>query len=189
MAETKRLFVAAPVPASLKEIFREQQHHFSREAIRFVPEDNWHLTIHFLGEVPTAQVEVIEQALQLVSATHPAFSLNLQTLEPGPKPTSPRLIWARFARHPAFTRLCAAVATQLAIRPPDQPDYIPHITLARFRKTMAKPGSLPIIPLSPRQVNLPVNSLALWQSQLKSPHPVYRILNLFPLVETGAVNL
>ncbi len=110
-----------------------------------------------------------------------AFTLNLECLEPGPKPKSPRLIWARFAAHPAFTELCTAVTTQLGVKPGSQ-DYIPHITLARFRKDVPKPIELPVINFKTQQISLPVNSLALWQSELKSPHPVYRILVMYPLI-------
>jgi 2'-5' RNA ligase len=140
-----------------------------------------HLTIHFLGETPAEKLEDIITALQKIAADTAAFTLHLDCLEPGPKPKSPRLIWARFAAHPAFMELCTAVTRQLGVKPSSQ-DYIPHITLARFRKDVAKPTGLPTIDLKTQQISLPVNSLALWQSELKSPHPVYRILVMYPLM-------
>lgn len=188
MPPTKRLFIAAPVPANLKAIFRQHQPSFTSEAVRFIPEANLHLTVHFLGEVPAEQVPAITQALQEVASSHLAFSLQLQCLEPGPKPKAPRLIWARFRPHPAFAGLCAAVFAQLAIRSPDHADYIPHITVARFRKDAPRPVHLPVLKLTEAQITLPVASLALWQSELQSPHPVYSILAEFPLVTAGAVN-
>ncbi|RDC64838.1 RNA 2',3'-cyclic phosphodiesterase [Adhaeribacter pallidiroseus] len=180
MILTQRLFIAVPVPDNLKLFFQEQLLHYTSHAIRLVPWDNLHLTVHFLGETPADNLESIVTILQTVAARTEAFTLHLECLEPGPKPNSPRLIWARFAAHPAFTALCTAITTQLGVKPGSQ-DYIPHITLARFRKDVAKPTALPIKNLKNQQISLPVNSLALWQSELKSPHPEYRILVRHPL--------
>jgi 2'-5' RNA ligase len=181
MSNTKRLFIAAPVPPDLKEVFRQHQAAFKQPAVRFLPDENLHLTVHFLGEVPADQVMEIQQGLQQLAATQENFQLTFECLEPGPKPKSPRLIWARFRPHPAFTQLCAAVFQQMGIRPPDHAEYIPHITLARFRKDAPRPVSLPIIYPPEPNFLMPVNSVALWQSELKSPQPVYHILAEYTL--------
>ncbi|QNF31864.1 RNA 2',3'-cyclic phosphodiesterase [Adhaeribacter swui] len=180
MASTQRLFIAVPIPNSLQAFFQEQQLAFISNAIRFVPDTNLHLTVHFLGEVPPDKVDKIISAVKKVAESYSAFNLDLECIEPGPKPKSPRLIWARFTAHPAFTELCQAVTTHLGIKPTN-PDYIPHITLARFRKDMPKPIHLPILDFKTQHMSLPVNALALWQSEFKSPHPEYRILVMYPL--------
>ncbi|MDQ3291189.1 MAG: RNA 2',3'-cyclic phosphodiesterase [Bacteroidota bacterium] len=179
--ETRRLFIAVPIPDNLKNFFQQQQPEFTDESIRFVPNDNLHLTVHFLGEVPTNQLENITSVLQNVANSTASFTLELERLEPGPKPRSPRLIWARFAAHPAFRQLCTAITAQLGISVSNQDDYIPHITLARFRKGAPKPLSFPEVNVSAQKIILPVSSVALWQSELKSPHPIYRILVMYPL--------
>ena len=181
MTATKRLFIAVPVPDSLQIFFQEQQTLYTNSALRFVPSTNLHVTVHFLGETPVEKLADITAALQKVATRTAAFTLHLECLEPGPKSKSPRLIWARFATHAAFTELCTAVTIQLGVKPSNQ-DYIPHITLARFRKDVAKPVDLALTNLKAQQISLPVNSLALWQSELKSPHPKYRILVMYPLM-------
>ncbi|PSR56223.1 RNA 2',3'-cyclic phosphodiesterase [Adhaeribacter arboris] len=184
MTDTKRLFVAIPILDDLQAFFREQQPAFAHEAIRFVPDANLHLTVHFLGEVPNRQIANITNALQQVASTTAPFTLQLEQLEPGPKPKSPRLIWARFAAHPLFTHLYTAITTQLGISASNQADYIPHITLARFQKDKTKPSSFPVVSEPSQQIILPVSSIGLWQSELKSPHPIYRTLVLYPLTGT-----
>lgn len=187
---TQRLFIAVPVPPDLQEILRQHcQSFFPGEAIRPLPAANLHLTVYFLGEVPATQRPTITQALQAVAATHAPFTLNLANLEPGPKASSPRLIWARCRPQPAFTELVAAVYRQLARRPPDYADPIPHITLARFRKDQPRPVSLPTVDLAEQHVTLPVLSVALWESALQSPHPAYRILAEFALGTAITKNL
>jgi len=181
MTDTRRLFIAVPIPDTLKDFFEQQQSAFANDSVRFVPAANLHLTLHFLGEVPNNQLANITTVLEQVALHTAPFTLELDRLEPGPKPKSPRLIWARFASHPTFARLCSAITTQLGISSPNQADYIPHITLARFRKDKPKPSPLPVITIPPQQIVLPVTSVALWQSELKSPHPIYRTLVLYPL--------
>ncbi|QMU30453.1 RNA 2',3'-cyclic phosphodiesterase [Adhaeribacter radiodurans] len=180
MTETRRLFIAVPVPDNLQDFFNQQQSAFEHEAVRFVPAANLHLTVYFLGEVPTSHLENIMTALQQVASHTTPFHLELERLEPGPKPKSPRLIWARFATHPTFTQLCTAFTTQLGISSSNQANYIPHITLARFRKG-TKPPLLSSVTVPPQQITLPVSSVALWESKLASPHPIYQSLILYPL--------
>ena len=188
MSETLRLFIAIEVPANLKAAFRHYQPAFTHAAVRFLPDENLHLTVHFMGEVPTGQLTEIEQRLKEVAATQMPFNLTLHCLEPGPKPKSPRLIWARFGPEPAFAQLSAAVFRQLGIRPPDHADSIPHVTLARFRKDMPRPISLSVIYPPEPPLTMPVTTVALWQSELKSPHPVYRVLAEFPLSPAEKLN-
>lgn len=181
MLPTKRLFIAAPLPDNLKTILQQYQPAFAHPAVRFLPASNLHLTVHFLGNVPAHQVPAIEQILPQVATRHAPFTLQLECLEPGPKSKAPRLVWARFRPQPAFAQLSAAVFEQLNSRPPDHADYIPHITLARFRKDAPRPTNLsPIYPTG-LPILLPVATVALWESELQSPHPVYRILAEFPL--------
>ncbi len=186
MTETRRLFIAVPVPDNLKDYLEQQQPAYAQDAVRFVPAANLHLTVHFLGETPATKLPAIVTAMQQVAANHSPFTLELEQVEPGPKPQSPRLIWARFGANAAFSKLCTEMLTQLGLSTSQQAENIPHITLARFRKNTPKPIGLPVLNPGPQKVILPVNSLALWQSELKSPHPVYRVLLLFPL--TGAAN-
>jgi 2'-5' RNA ligase len=65
MPNTKRLFIAAPVPPGLKEVFRQHQAALTQPAVRFLPDENLHLTVHFLGEVPADQVLEIQLSINI----------------------------------------------------------------------------------------------------------------------------
>ena len=89
-------------------------------------------------------------------------------------------MWARFAEHDAFTALSHDLAQALAEAPPKQQKPIPHVTLARFRKDKPLPGNLPVA-ISERPLSLAVQEVALWQSELASPHPIYTVVETYPL--------
>jgi len=175
-----RLFVAVVLPDSLKEALRIYQQEYKSEAIRFIPEENLHLTLHFLGDTPEPSVPVLLEKLQVVAQRNKAFTLTFQETAPGPQLRSPRLIWTRFREHPDFTSLATDLAQALEAAPGAHGKFIPHITIARFRKDLPKPQNLPVLPdlVIP---DLFVQKFSLWKSQLQSPHPHYSVLQDFNL--------
>jgi 2'-5' RNA ligase len=175
-----RLFVAVPLPGLHKDAIRYYRQVYRDQGIRFVPEENLHLTLHFIGEVPDAALPRLEDKLQGAAEGHPPFTLTFQETAPGPKPGAPRLIWTRFAEHPAFAALSTAICQALDAAPGAYGKFIPHITIARLGK---EGTGLPALPRLQEPVipDLAVGSFALWQSKLQSPHPAYSILSEFML--------
>lgn len=175
-----RLFVAATLPETLKQELQGQLQVYDHPAIRPVPLQNLHLTLFFLGNVPVQQLEAIQQAIRAVTQQHQPFRLDFECTEPGPKPKHPRLIWARFAALPAFEALSYGLTVALADEPPKKQKAVPHVTVARFRKDMPVPENLFTI-TAKEPLQLHVSDIALWQSELASPHPVYSVLETYPL--------
>ncbi|MCC9138580.1 RNA 2',3'-cyclic phosphodiesterase [Pontibacter silvestris] len=178
--EEIRLFVAATLPSPLKVNLQEQLQPFLQPAVRAVPLDNLHLTLFFIGNVPQQELPAIKQALAEVTKRHAPFTLFLASTEAGPNAHSPRLIWARFQQHQAFEALSHDLVQALATEPPKKQKAIPHVTMARFRKGQPTPKRLPAL-VPEHDYTLEVNSIALWQSTLTSPHPVYTVLETYTL--------
>ena len=175
-----RLFVAVPLTDAHKAAIRPYQRVYRNKNVRFVPEENLHLTLHFIGEVPGETLPLLLDKLSLAAAGQQPFTLTFLETAPGPKPGHPRLIWTRFEEHPAFAALSTAICQALEAAPGAYGKFIPHITIARLRKDR---GPLPHLPVlqDPVIPDLEVNAFALWQSKLQSPHPAYSILAEFPL--------
>jgi len=175
-----RLFVAVALPDHLKEAIRNYQQEYRSEAIRFVPEDNLHLTLHFIGDTPETALPGLVEKMQSVAQRNKPYILNFQETAPGPQLHSPRLIWTRFHEHPDFARLATDLANTLEAGPGAHGKFIPHITIARLRKELLKPQNLSVLPdkIIP---DLDMQRFALWNSQLQSPHPVYSIVQEFNL--------
>ncbi|GEO06280.1 RNA 2',3'-cyclic phosphodiesterase [Adhaeribacter aerolatus] len=176
-----RLFIAAPLPANVLAALQTQQAQYHQQGVRLVPAANLHLTLHFLGETPESELMNLTQPLENIAAYLPAFTLTFKETAPGPKLKSPRLVWARFHDHPAFTQLARTIQEKLNSSSDHPGEYIPHVTIARLKKD--KLSNL-VLPVSQGIAfpDFPVNSFGIWQSELGSPHPRYRILNEFKLL-------
>ncbi|GAB3540642.1 hypothetical protein GCM10027443_38860 [Pontibacter brevis] len=180
MKDSIRLFVAATLPETLKQELQEQVQVYEHPAIRPVPQQNLHLTLFFIGNVPVQQLAAIQQNIREVAQRHQPFVLEFERTEAGPKPKQPRLIWARFAPHPVFEALSHDLTEALADEPPKKQKSIPHVTVARFRKDKPVPTNLFTV-TAKEPLQLHVSDIALWQSELASPHPVYSVLEAYPL--------
>jgi 2'-5' RNA ligase len=61
-----RLFVAIYPPS---EVVRHLKNRLGDPGVRLTPADRWHITLHFLGEVPDGRLPGIERALDTVPRT------------------------------------------------------------------------------------------------------------------------
>ncbi|NDK54618.1 RNA 2',3'-cyclic phosphodiesterase [Pontibacter fetidus] len=180
MDATLRLFVAAGLTDELGPYLKEQMRPLLDDTLRPVPLQNMHLTLFFIGNVPVAALDEIRVKVKTIAQQCEPFTLQLTAVEQGPKPKSPRLIWARFEEHPAFAKLSRKLSEALA---PDEPNKLkptPHITLARYRKNIGRPATTPAI-LPETTITLPVHTIGIWKSELASPHPVYSIIESYLL--------
>lgn len=176
-----RLFVAAALPEWLKDQLESYCLPFQHESVRLVPRGKLHLTLHFIGNFPQAQVPDLNEKLQRLAKQFNPFRLRLQEVTPGPSLRSPRLIWARFAPNPIFEQLSVALAEEIGGKPLPHQHPIPHVTLARFRKDRPKPEELPVLKTEDLP-ELEINTLSLWQSHLGQPQPRYVVLKTYGLV-------
>lgn len=126
-----RTFVAIPLRDRLKQQLAALQ--FPADAIRWQPARQLHITLRFLGEVPGSKTAVIAEALAAVSAA--PFRLSLQWWGTFPEKGRPRVIWIGVAATEPLLELQRAVE-QVCVScdmPPEERNYIPHITMGRVR--------------------------------------------------------
>ena len=180
MKDGIRLFVASTLTDDIKALLQIQAQLYRNPAVRIIPEQNLHLTLFFIGNTPASNLETIKESVQQTAKDHSAFNLNYLCTEPGPNPSAPRLIWARFVQHPEFEKLSRHLATVLSQVQNARQKPIPHITLARYKKDTPLPHQIRVQHADPG-LSINVNSISLWQSELASPHPVYRVLETYAL--------
>jgi RNA 2',3'-cyclic 3'-phosphodiesterase len=175
-----RLFVAVPLPAPLRERLAAQGRPLP--GVRWVPDANLHLTVHFLSEVDEGDVPGLTRALADACRAQPAFELALQRMGPAPA-RRPRMVWAWIAPDPRLGALAEAVAAAAApfapaARPPRTQN--PHVTLARLHGRA--PHGLPDGPLDGR---IRVGACELVQSRLGPGGAAYTTLVVLPLAGLG----
>jgi RNA 2',3'-cyclic 3'-phosphodiesterase len=132
-----RLFVAVAPPA--EEVAALDAALGSRdEQLRWVPPDQWHLTLVFCGEVAASVVPELTDRLARAAARTPALSLRLSAGGTFPKQAArARVLWVGLdGDMPTLSRLaerCAAAARRCGIDVEHRP-FRPHLTLARARQ-------------------------------------------------------
>lgn len=62
-------------------------------SIRWIPTENIHLTLKFLGNVSTSNLEILKEILSRVVANHSECDISVGGLGAFPKPQNPRVIW------------------------------------------------------------------------------------------------
>jgi 2'-5' RNA ligase len=153
---------------------------------RWLPEENYHITLNFLGEIPLEKIEVIKTMLVEVSHQHVFFHLKLHGLGAFPEIKEGRVIWMDVQNSMALRALqedCEARLIELGFSLEIKP-YVPHLTFARLRN----PRNLKDV-LSPL-INqhfgeMAVKSIILYESRLGGAFPIYQPLFKFPLRERG----
>ena len=111
----------------------EQVNTPSTKAVRWVPAQNIHLTIKFLGDVSPANLELLIRLLQVeVSRYHP-FEICVSGMGAFPSLRRPRVIWVGVQTPPALAALQRAIETEtvrMGYAAEDRP-FSPHLTLGR----------------------------------------------------------
>lgn len=125
-----RLFIALDLPGDLKQ--RLALLCGGIPGARWVPSENFHLTLRFIGEVGPTQAEEIDHTLAAIRA--PAFELSLAGLGTFLKAGRPTALWVGADRNPALDHLQTKIETALrrAGFEPERRRFAPHVTLARL---------------------------------------------------------
>ena len=186
----KRLFIGVQVsPAlqpDLKQVYDKlkqmaQAHEYN---IRWSPEENWHITIQFLGNSEEALVPKISEALDQVANNYRSFTVRASGVGGFPEERKARVIYAGVSRTQELLDLQSSVeqATQELGFTPEDREYSPHITLGRLRSA----GSISDL-ISPfvrkKFEDFQLTELILFESTLRGTFPHYEPLHRSRLAE------
>lgn len=142
-----RTFVALPVSTAVKQLAAHWMQRLGEgaQSVKWVPVDNLHLTLKFLGEVPTVELaEICQRVTSAVAAWQP-LEIECDHLGAFPSPSRPRTLWLGIgAGAEQVSQLQESVEQglqQLGFRR-ERRQYHPHITLGRLRSSAAASPAL-----------------------------------------------
>lgn len=151
--------------------------------LKWVEEENLHLTLLFLGEVQDRELPALCRAVADGCAGHDAFTLGVESVGCFPNPRRPRVVWVGVGAGAA--EVCTL---HDALEPPllelgcyrreDRP-YTPHITLGRVKGDR---GTGTLAAALARQAKwrggeTQVREVCVFSSELRPEGPVYTVLS------------
>jgi 2'-5' RNA ligase len=174
-----RLFVGLDLPFALRE--RLAAIEVGLPGFRWVPEENLHLTLRFIGEVDEDVANDLHDALTAVRGTpFPAAIAGSGIFETGDRPHT---FYASVEKTDALTRLQGKIESALvrAGQEPEGRKFTPHITLAKLRDTPASRLQPFLAAHALLRDEWMVEHFTLFSSQLGSGDPVYTAEADYPL--------
>lgn len=139
-SEHFRLFIALPVPQAVKDELRRAQNElravFDGGGVRWTRPEQIHLTLKFLGNVPSSDVRNLVDATVAACWSFSPIRLEVRGIGFFPSIRRPRVVWADVQEEGENLRgLQAAVARAGApfTTEKDDKEFAAHLTLARVR--------------------------------------------------------
>jgi RNA 2',3'-cyclic 3'-phosphodiesterase len=126
-----RLFVALTLPETIRWQLRLLCG--GLPGARWVPPENFHLTLRFIGEVDGAEFHDIDAALAGIRA--PRFTMSFASVGHFGSGAKLRSIWAGVDKQPALAHLRDKIESAVvrAGAEPNGQKFHPHVTLARSK--------------------------------------------------------
>lgn len=127
-----RLFVALPIPDDVASSLSALQG--GVPDANWIPEENFHITLAFIGEVDGGMAQDVDAALATVDG--PVLDLELAGVDHFVDGRQPKALYAAVVRQERLTRLQEKVSTVLRGEGVtlDRRKFRPHVTLARFNR-------------------------------------------------------
>jgi 2'-5' RNA ligase len=151
---------------------------------KWVPTENWHVTVKFMGRTYPRLVKWVHEALRDAAAAVRPFRLSLQGIGVFPSPSRARVFWVGLAdREGGLAALARSVEEAVKKEfPQEKRPFSAHLTVARFNPPVpmrehADALAAAVVDPSPFRVN----HLTLYRSHLGRPSARYEPLEQFPL--------
>jgi len=180
-----RLFVAISLSAELRKTFSELLDELRPLAplAKFVPTENLHLTLKFLGEVPPAKLDEVRSVLSTIHSAQPA-TLEFRALAFVPNERHPKVLWVDAESTASLQSLAADIdrAMHTLGFPLETRAFTPHLTLARFYKPRVPPKLRAAVGENASRSfgSLTASDFQLIESKLKRSGAEYTPLESFP---------
>jgi len=150
---------------------------------RWVPPENLHLTLRFIGEVSEGEMEDIHLALASVQVRQ--FDISLSGMGHFESGGEVRTLWARVEKSPALAGLQARVESALVRIGLEREErrFMPHVTLARLRDApLSRVSNFLALNNLFRAGPIPVDSFTLFSSFLRQEGAIYQSEADYPLL-------
>lgn len=173
-----RLFIAVPVPDSIKDVLVSVQKKLKHAKLVLVKKEAMHVTLKFLGEVSDSKIDEIKK--RLCSVRFEKCSVRLDGLGVFPAAGTPKVVWVGLKPKQKLVDLHQNSEQALAGLFPAGEHFHAHITLARVKSVENKKEFKELLKtISVPEMEFDVNSFELVCSTLTPEGPVYQIIDVY----------
>jgi RNA 2',3'-cyclic 3'-phosphodiesterase len=137
-----RLFIAIEIPTGIQNDILQStatlRTCLPKTLIRWVPPQNGHLTLKFLGDVSSTNLENLAATLKVEAASHESFSLSVGGFGAFPNQRKARVIWIGIEAPPALEVLQRGVEATVGRLgyAPEVRTFSPHLTIGRVNQNV-----------------------------------------------------
>ena len=178
-----RLFVALLLSERVRAGLARVQAKLARtcEKVRWIPSEQLHLTVKFLGEVPESDVTAVSEALARASVRAAPCTMEIAATGCFPTGGPVRIVWAGVRDTPEALNQCVETVTselaQIGFAPERRP-WSAHITLGRVRddRTGGRIRAA-VDAMSLEAMEQPVEAVTLMSSVLSAKGPTYAVVS------------
>jgi 2'-5' RNA ligase len=181
----KRLFIAIKVTPDEGFLigFRELKRDLRHERIKWVEENNIHITLKFLGETDEKLVPAIAATLRNTAGDFARFSFSLTGTGIFGSRYDPRVVWCGIEPYKQLQDLMKRIHQDMGLHgfEPDRQNLVPHLTLGRIKFLQDKQLFQSVLEAHRDIQSDPVHAkeFILYESILKKEGPVYIDLERF----------
>lgn len=179
-----RAFLACELPPALQSAIETEtagmRLALGPDSIRWVPAQQIHLTLKFLGDVSPSNLDPVRNMLATQAAACQPFRIRVAGFGAFPNLRRPRVIWAALSAPPELAELQRSLevdSSRLGY-PPEERGFSPHLTLGRVRPR-ASDANLQKISRALEQLKVGdiggtrVEAIHLFKSDLEASGPAY----------------
>jgi RNA 2',3'-cyclic 3'-phosphodiesterase len=187
-----RTFIAIDFPEPIQEAIEKQITRLRRalgaERIRWIPVQNMHLTLKFIGNTTISHLDFLKQMIARTADACPPFELQIGGFGSFPNWKRVRILWVGIhapADLPSLQKKLEDGVSRLGYEKEARP-FSPHLTIGRVRQGVS-PADIQKIGAAAGSMQLGaigavrVDSVHLYQSELHSEGSVYTRLFSAPL--------
>ncbi len=135
-----RAFIAIDLTAEIRQRMNQLEaqlkSHLERAPVRWVPAENIHLTLKFLGDVSVANLDLLQKILQAEASSCRPFEYSVGGLGAFPNLHHPRVVWVGIEAPSELSNLQHAVesATARIGYAREERPFSAHLTLGRISR-------------------------------------------------------
>lgn len=187
-----RAFIAIDLPHPIQEAIEKQTSRLRQAAgdglVRWIPPQNIHLTLKFLGNIAASHMDFLKQLLHQTADSHQPFDVQIGGIGSFPNSKLPRVLWAGVhapADLASLQKNIEAGAARLGYEKEARP-FSPHLTLGRVRQGI-DPRDLQKISAALNGIQIGnigsarVDAVHLYKSELRPEGSLYTKLFSAPL--------